>query len=163
QDEPMKNGVRNLKTTMKHVLTCTAVAAVIAFSCAPTQAAPFTPGNLVILTAPGHFCAAGSWPRQIPLREYPTAGVLSQFIPLPTSGAMFGLANGASVVAPEVRFSRFNNQIVYIACSYIATNGSYPAGACQVGLNNQSPGYIRFNASTGALEEAVNVDASANY
>src|SRR5262245_52956732 len=99
----MTHGVRTLKTKMTRGLASAAIAAVVAFCSLPAQAAPFTPGNLVILTAPVHFCAGSpsSWPEQITLKEYTQSGnpniwTLVQSIPLPTSGALFGLANGSA-------------------------------------------------------------------
>jgi len=117
-------------------MKCAAAIAIAFMAADVATAVTFTPGNIIVATAP---TAGGA--QQITLTEYTSAGSFVQAFAIPNAGpGNFGSTRGNSTSSMQIAFSDVSNQILYVATSFTNT-----AGPTQVS------GYVRVNASSGTL------------
>ncbi len=116
------------RTRIRRIIAAGLLAAGMAVHAA---AAPFTPGNIIVATAP-----TGAGVQQITITEYTPAGAFSQDFTILTSGPVpFGATRGNSTSQMQINFSELNNQHLYVATTYTNTTAT------------KASGYVRLDAS----------------
>ncbi len=128
-------------STRKYTCAALVLATAIAVAAVPANAAQFTPGNIVVATAPT--TGVSPAPVQVTLTEYTSSGASVQSYAVPNSGSPpFGSMNGPSTTSSQINFDDLNNQLIYISTTFVNSTAG--------GAGNQTPGYLRVNASSGA-------------
>ncbi len=154
---------------VSHLLTCALVTMVLAT--APTQAAPITPGNLVIYRVGDGSAALGTTAAKVFLDEYTTTGSLVQSIAISSSGADALTAVGNATTEGIISCSQDGSKLVFTG--YRKNAGGTSPSSDAPGTTNRVIGTVGLDGivntsiglvdPTSTIRSAVTVDGSAYY